>query len=48
MNLVPLACEDDPNLGLVNMKVYIKFDESLSVRAQYIEWKQYSGVNQGS
>ena len=48
MDLEPLACEDDPNLDLVNMNVYIKFDEILSICAQDIGWKQYPGINQGS
>ena len=38
---------NNPNLDLVNMNAYIKFDEDLSVCSHDIELKQSSGVNQG-
>ena len=38
---------NNPKLHLVNMNVYIKFGEILSICSQDIEQKRYFGVNQG-
>ena len=41
-----MSC-DNPNIDLVNMNAYIKFDEILSISSQDIERKQNFGINQG-
>ena len=38
---------NNPNLDLVNINVYIKSGEILSICSQDIEWKRNSDVNQG-
>ena len=37
----------NPNLDLVNINVFTKFGESLSIPSQEIERKRNSGLNQG-
>ena len=37
----------NPNVDLVNINAYTKFDEILSICSQDIEQKQNYGVNQG-
>ena len=36
-----------PNLHLVNINVYTKFDQNLQINSQDTEHKQYSDVDQG-
>ena len=45
-NVRKMRC-NNPNVDLVNMKAYIKFDENLSFCSQDIERKRNFGVNQG-
>ena len=46
-NVQKMSC-DNPNVDLVNINVYIKFGEILSISSQDIEWKRNFGINQGS
>ena len=45
-NVRKMMC-NNPNLDLVNMNAYIKFDEILSICSHDIERKQNFCVNQG-
>ena len=45
-NVQKMMC-NNPNVDLVNMNAYIKFDEILSICSHDIERKQNFGVNQG-
>ena len=38
---------NNPNIDLVNMNVYMKFDEVLSICSKDIERKRNFGINQG-
>ena len=38
---------NNPKLDVVNVDVYTKFGQILSIRSQDIEWKQNYDVNQG-
>ena len=41
-----MSC-DNPNVDLVNINAYIKFNEILSISSQDIEWKRNFGIHQG-
>ena len=46
VNLQKLTC-NNPNLDLVRVNAYAKFDQNPSIRSQDIEWKQNFDNNQG-
>ena len=45
-NVRKMMC-NNPNVDLVNMNAYIKFDKILSICSQDIERKRNVGVNEG-
>ena len=46
VNLQKLTC-NNPNVDLIKVNAYVKFDQISSIRSQDIEWKRNFDDNQG-